>query len=189
MKGVIHMISRVLNFIIVALECIGLSKSWHGRKWKILIYYTQISNLIAFLSSLLLVILGGLPFVAVLRYVATCMLIMTFLVTAFYLVPVTKNLKGLMLSGSGLYHHLLCPILSAVSYFFFETRAPHTAVYIPAAITLVYGVLMLYLTARGKEEGAYPFFKINKIGLVRTAIWMVALMAAVGAISLAAMRI
>lgn len=183
------MISKILNIIIIIFECIAFHISFSHRKWKILIFYTQISNLIALLASVLLVIFGGQPFVGALRYTGTCMLIMTFLVTALYLVPITKDLKGLMLSGSGLYHHLLCPVLSAVSYFGFEAKAPHGAVYAPTVITIVYGMIMLYLNATGKEEGPYPFFKINKIGVKKTAIWMIALMIVVGGISIAVMGV
>ena len=179
--------SRVINTIIVLFECIAFYKSFSVRKWKILIFYTQISNLIALLASLLFVILGAVPFVESLRYTTTCMLIMTFLVTALYLVPITKDLKGLMLSGSGLYHHLLCPVLSAVSYFVFEVKAPHGAVYAPAVITLVYGLIMLYLNATGRVDGPYPFFRIKKIGVWSTVKWMAVLMIAISAISFAVM--
>ena len=47
--------ARVLNLIIVIMEVIGFSKSLKGRSVKEhLIYYTQISNLLTFLSSILI---------------------------------------------------------------------------------------------------------------------------------------
>ena len=124
--------ARVFNLIIVILEIIAFSKSikWHGLK-KNFIFYTQISNLLTFISSLLLVIFGAKSTIEVLRYVSVCMLIMTFLVTACILVPMSGKPRELLFSGSGLFHHLLIPIFSTLTYMFFEKRADFTWVWLP----------------------------------------------------------
>ncbi len=44
--------------------------------------------------------------VEVFRYLSVSMLLMTVFVTVCILVPVTKKVKELMFSGSGLFHHL-----------------------------------------------------------------------------------
>lgn len=65
-------LARILCIIVLLLEARGLSLSIADRKWKILVFYTQLSNLAATVSALLLVILGKPMWVTVLRYVSTC---------------------------------------------------------------------------------------------------------------------
>ncbi len=177
----------ILNLIIVILEIIAFFK---GRKGfhirQSFLYYTLLSNLITLISSLLLVIFGPKDFVVVLRFLSVCMLIMTFFVTTFILVPVTKNPKGLLFSGSGLFHHLIIPVLSSVSYLVFEKRANIRWVWLPAAVTLAYGLIMLYLNYKKKVDGPYPFFMIERMGAKKVTIWMVCLMLMMSGISLVA---
>ncbi len=177
--------ARVFNLMIVILEIIAFSKSikWHGLK-KNFIFYTQISNFLTFIASLLLVIFGQKSTIEVLRYVSVCMLIMTFLVTACILVPMSGKPKELLFSGSGLFHHLLIPIFSTLIYMLLEKRVDVTWVWLPAAVTLIYGLTMLYFNYIGVVEGPYPFFMIRRIGAKKTTLWMICLLAVVSAISL-----
>lgn len=179
--------ARVLNLVIVIFEIVAFIKSLKGRSFKnILIYYTQISNFIAFISSLMLVVLGMRYYVEVIRYLSVCMLIMTFLVTACILVPMTrfKKAKELLFSGSGLFHHLLIPVISTLTYLFLEKKVSLSWIVLPVAITLIYGLVMLYLNYIKKVEGPYPFFMIRSMGGKLTTIWMAALLVVVSIISL-----
>ena len=179
--------ARILNFIVVILELIAFSKVRRCASLrKSLVYYTQISNLLTLLSSTLLVILGQKVYVEVFRFLSVSMLIMTFFVTVCILVPMTGNIKGLLFSGSGLFHHLLVPVLSVISYLFAEDRVSAAWIWLPVAVTLFYGLTMVYLNARGKVDGPYPFFRINRIGIKKTALWMVGLLIAVSILSGAA---
>ena len=76
--------AKTANILIIILELLGFRVSIGDRKWKIFAYYTQISNLITLVSSVVYVITGG---AACLRYTSACMLTMTFVVTLFILVP------------------------------------------------------------------------------------------------------
>ena len=166
----------ILNIVIIVLECIGLSISVSSRKWGIFIFYTQISNLITLISSVLFVTLGQIPFVAVMRYLSCSMLTLTFLVTALYLVPIGGG-KGLLISGNGLYHHTLCPVISAVSYLLFEeTVSDFRMILLPLAITFIYGVIMLVMNAKGKVEGPYPFFEVHRMPAMKIFMWMAGLL-------------
>lgn len=179
--------ARVLNLVIVIFEIVAFIKSLKGRSFKnILIYYTQISNFIAFISSIMLVVLGMRYYVEVIRYLSVCMLIMTFLVTACILVPMTrfKKAKELLFSGSGLFHHLLIPVISTLTYLFLEKKVSLSWIVLPVAITLIYGLVMLYLNYTKKVEGPYPFFMIRSMGGKLTTIWMAALLVVVSIISL-----
>ena len=169
--------ARVTNLIIIILEIIAFSKSLKERDIKkSFVYYTQLSNLITLIASILLVVMGGKPFAMVLRYISVCMLVMTFLVTACILVPMSRNPRGLLFSGSGLFHHLIIPPFSTWSYMFLEKRVSIYWAVIPILFTLAYGLLMLYLNYIKKIEGPYPFFMIRSMGTKLTTIWMACLM-------------
>lgn len=176
--------ARVLNAIIVILELIGMYKVLKGRKFtQLLIYYTQLSNLLTLFASTLFVIFGPKQIVEVVRYASVCMMIMTFLVTALVLSPMSGKTKELLFSGSGLYQHLIIPILSAVTYLFVEEKAPLSWAWLTPVLTLIYGIIMLRLNYLEKLEGPYPFFKIRKLGIKTTMLWMVVLMVVISTIS------
>jgi hypothetical protein len=120
-----RMTARILCLIILLLEICGLSLSITDRKWMILIFYTQLSNLVTTVSALLLLIIGQPYFVTVLRYLSTCMLVMTFLVTACVLIPMGGNPKKLLWSGNGLYHH--CSGQSFCNACGLNTKTSHTS--------------------------------------------------------------
>ena len=118
--------SFAINIAVIILEIIGLRISISERKWKIFAYYTQISNIITLVSSVFFVVSQSSVVTITLRYLSSCMLTMTFLITLFVLVPMGGGFRKLMLSGNGLYHHTLCPILSTISYLFWE---PHSSLW------------------------------------------------------------
>ena len=172
--------ARILCVLILVLEVKGLSLSLSERKWRALVFYTQLSNVVTTVSALLLVLFGQPLWVTVLRYVGTCLLVMTFFVTTCVLIPMGGDPKHL-LTGNGLFLHVLCPAVSAVSYIFFERHCG--MVWLPAAVTLVYGLLMLYLNGIRKVDGPYPFFRVHDQTPARTVLWMAVLLTAVTGIS------
>ncbi len=176
--------ARILNLIIVILGVIGLSIVLRKAPLrKTLIFYTQLSNLLNLITSALLVILGERNWVMVLRYLSVCMLVMTFLVTAFILVPMSGKLKELLFSGNGLYHHFLIPILSTFSYLVVEKKAPFSWVWLPVVVTLIYGIVMVILNYKGRVEGPYPFFNFRQLGIFKTIIWLAVLLLVISTIA------
>ena len=176
----------ILNLLIVIMEMIAYSKVIKAKRLREgFIYYTQISNFLTLISSLLLVIFGQKKFVEVFRLLSVSMLVMTFFVTVCILVPMSGMVRELLFSGSCLYHHLLVPVLSVASYLFVEERAAFAMIWLPITVTLIYGIIMVYLNAVGKVDGPYPFFRVRKLGVKRTAVWIVLLLLAAGAFSAA----
>ena len=182
------MISRLLNLLVLLLEARGLYISITSKRWKILIFYTQLSNLVTALSALLYLILPAVPAVTVLRYLSTCMLVLTFIVTTCVLIPMGGDAKKLLWSGNGIYHHVLCPVVSTLSYVLFE-RHVTGAVRLPVIVTLLYGIVMLYLNLIKKVDGPYPFFRVHQQSAVSTVLWMVVLMAVMTGISAGVMMV
>ena len=169
----------IANICVIVFELIGISISIPGRRLKVFAFYTQISNIITLISSILFLVTGGRA--APIRYLSTCMLVMTFLITLCVLVPMGGGFRNLMLSGNGLYHHTLCPIISAVSYVFWESHGG--SIFLPIIVTTVYGLILLLLNGLRLFDGPYPFFRVHDQSKIATVIWTVALICIIGVIS------
>ena len=112
--------ARIMCLIIVVLEARGLFLSIGDRRWKVFAFYTQLSNIVTAISAVFVLAFGETPFTILLRYLSSCMLLMTFFVTSCILVPMGGDPKLLLFSGNGLYHHLIIPIVSIGSYLLIE---------------------------------------------------------------------
>ena len=177
--------AAVSNLILLALGAVGLSISIPRAGWKTFVYYTILSNIVCAVSSLCLLLFGQAPWVTLLRYLATCMLAMTCLVTAFILFP-SLGIKyaGLLFwLPTGIFVHVLCPILSFLSYVFLENHTGPSALFLPAAITLLYGLILLILNGKNRVDGPYPFFRVHDQSPLATVLWMAALSVLVTGIS------
>lgn len=177
----------VLNAAVLVLELWAVRLVWN-RKWKNLMFYTQISNLLTFLSSAAFLIAGaagmaGEQAVTAMRYASVCMMVMTALVTAAVLVPMGGDPKVLLWGGNGIFHHVLCPAITTVSYVFFEPHTGFGMLWLPVAGTLAYGLIMLWLNWKRIVDGPYPFFRVHNQTAKATVIWMVALVGMIGVIS------
>ena len=111
------------------------------------------------------------------------MLIMTMLVTIFVLVPTIKNTQLLLWSRVGFTLHLLCPVLNIISYLFFEQHVPASTILLPPVLTLIYGLIMIYMNYKRKIRGPYPFFLVHDQSVRATILWIIALLILVASIS------
>ena len=171
----------IVNCAVIILEIIGLWISVSDRKREIFVYYTQLSNIITLIASVVLVSTGSNEVSVTLRYLSSCMLTMTFLITLFVLVPMGAGFKRMMLSGNGLYHHTLCPVLSVASYIMLEEHS-HLWM-LPVILTFVYGVVMLAMNAKDKYDGPYPFFRVHDQSKAATVMWVAVLTGIIAVIS------
>lgn len=183
------MAARILCLIIFILEVKGLSISLPRRKWAALVFYTQLANIVTVISALLLVIFGQHLWITNIRYLSTCMLVMTFLITICVLIPMGGDPKKLLWSGNGLYHHILCPVISTISYVFIENHAGQRMIWFPILITLLYGLVMLYLNAKNKYDGPYPFFRVHHQTRRATVLWIIVLLLIIAVISAVVMAV
>lgn len=167
-----------IHLLIIVLELIGIYLSFRHVKWQIFIYYTEISNAMTLLSAILYLVSNGN--VPLLRLVSSVMLMMTFFVSLLVLSP-EGGYYETMLSGECLYHHTLVPLISVTSYIFLENHSGKW--YIPVLITLIYGLIMIYLNYLGKMEGPYDFLMIRKNGTRATIRWMIILVSVISLIS------
>lgn len=168
----------LINLLIVIAESFVLSVNLKKSGAAIFTYYTENANLITLLSSLFFCIFAALcllgliksvpQLVRILRYVGVSMLLLVVLVVALVLSPLLGGLSGaamLFLSGTMFYHHLLCPVLSILSFWLFETGQAlgrrHTA--IALLPTTLYAAALLTLNALSVVKGPYPFFQVHDV--------------------------
>ena len=178
------MIVRLICVLILVFEYMGLSTTFRERGWGSLVFYTVLSNIVAALSALLVLVFGMNSVTVFVRYFANCMLIMTFFVTALILVPYAGTPKKLMFSSHGLYLHTLVPVTSVCSYVFLEQHVKAAAApFVSGFAIFSYGMLMLYLNYISKVDGPYPFFRVRERSAGATVLWMTVLVMVIGAIS------
>ncbi len=167
--------SLIINIALVVFGCIGLVFAL--KESNLLTYYTNDANILSIVASALFVTymlmkkdVGELPyFVLLLRYFASVCLALTF-VTVFYLASTYDGdyFSGLLFyltNGSFLFFHLLCPILSVISFTLFEgDRRLNKKKTITLALlpTVLYATLLVVLNMVGKVVGPYPFLMVNR---------------------------
>ena len=179
------MMYAIAVFVVLA-EIVCLAVTFRRIGFTMAKYYTVLSNFMAFVSSALLLLAGAGPFVTALRYLSVCMMTMTFLVVVFVLVPMSKDVKGMLFHDTELFYHTVCPILTALSYVLWEARS--NAWLLPVLVTLVYGVIMMYLNYIRKVDGPYPFLKVHDQSPRATVIWILVMFAIIGGIAAAYLR-
>lgn len=177
-------ISLILNAAIVVLGVIGLTIVFKADGLYTLSYYTTESNLLAVVASsvmcvsLIWELSGGKTcrWVRVLKYVSACCLMLALSVVLLGISALDElgGFSAMMLEGSRLYQHLLCPLLSVGSYIFCEGLDESASLPLLSLIpTLVYGLVMGILNVIGVADGPYPFMRFAQQGVLISAAWVV----------------
>lgn len=164
---------KIIPILLIILELIGTSMSLsHGMTS--LIYYTVDSNILNLISCICFVFFSEKQWAKNLRYVATCCLTLTFLIVVFVLCPMEHSMK-LLYQGEQLYHHLLCPILSFVSFCFIE-KPKDIKVSYALLPTLIYAVIMIFGNIINVVEGPYPFLMVHNQPIWASCLWTVVIL-------------
>ena len=172
-------ISLILNILIIVFELIGFILTLNNNGRIGIEYYTEDSNIIALITSILFVTYllfnKKIPYyLRFLKYVSTISLTVTFLVVIFILAPMYNfNYGFLLFSNELLFHHLLCPILCIISFLFFDNLKSYTILdnIYSTLVTLLYGVIIITLNIIKIVDGPYPFLKIYNQPVYITFIW------------------
>ena len=104
--------------------------------------------------------------VSILKYASTLSLLVTFLVVVFILTPYYGKdiIIWIFFEGSNLFYHTLCPIITFISFTFFESHKINgikdnfKALY----FTLIYAAVFITLNILKVYEGPYPFLMVYK---------------------------
>jgi len=178
-------IALILNLLVVALEVRGMGMVWKAVGISGLVFYTEDSNVLAMIASALMVlailvgmIRGWKPvpvWIRTLRYVAACCLMVTFLVVVFVLVPLTgfQYARQGLFTGAELYLHTLCPLVSCLSFLFFEKspRLRYRSTWLAMLPTLLYTAVLVPLNILRIVDGPYPFLRVYEQSVQTSLLW------------------
>ena len=171
-------VSIGINSIIVILELIGLVMSLNISGLGILQYFTELSNIFAMITSLLLV--GCFikkkenKIINLLNYISTCCLMTTFLVVLFVLGPM-MGYREMFFGSYMILHHLICPILAIINFIFCSGKLIKNSVLFSIIPVLVYGIITLILNIIRLMYGPYPFLHVYEQPIYMTFIWFISI--------------
>lgn len=182
-----EIIALILNIILVILGITGLVRTITGMGYPAWEYYTQLSNYFALCSALIYIVFlirnikdksKEIPkWVSILKYSATLSLLVTFLVVVFILTPYYGKdiIIWIFFLGSNLFYHTLCPIITFISFMFFEShnikglKDNFRAIY----FTIAYAIVFITLNILKVYEGPYPFLMVYKQPVYMSIIWFI----------------
>lgn len=170
----------ILNLLIIIFEVIGFAYSYVEIGKNVFIYYTEISNMLLLLMSLLYVsyILSKKKldrWFNILKEVSIVSVMVTFIVVIFLLIPYEHfNFANLLLKGSMLYHHLICPLLGIVMFLFFDKENINKKDYLYAnTLSVIYAIVFVLLNLFKVLDGPYFFLLIYKNPIYMSIIWFI----------------
>ena len=181
-------INLTMNLLIVILEIIGFILVFNEMGLTSLEYYTEDSNLLLLISSLMFSIFlltnKELPsWFKSLRYVAIVSTTLTLIIVLTVLSWTTDfGLYHLLFGGSMLYHHTLCPILAIIS--FIIEKYDNLNVIHGLYFTIIYAIIMIFLNIIKVVEGPYPFLLVYNQPAIHSVIWTIVILAITYAIAL-----
>ena len=179
-------IALIINILIIILEIFTLHKL--KRKLDMLKFYTYLQNLLTLIVSIVLVFYLTLnllsntiipEYVRGLRYIATCGLVSTTFIFVVFLgagkkLSITEDdfKKGLSPKLANAILHYICPLLSIVSFIFFEKEILlNNGIWtlIVALPSCLYWIVYILLSTTKKWEEPYNF-STNKVLEILTYI-------------------
>ena len=172
-------ISIILNVIIIIAELWALKLEYSYDNRIMIEYFTIDSNILALFSSIiyLIYILSKKKisnFSKILKYVSTVCLSITFIIVMFVLLPMVHfNFRYLLLDGAMFYNHVLCPVLSVVTFLWFDEIGKYNKkdYYYPIIVTLVYAFVLIILNLLTIVDGPYPFLRVYNQSILSSIIW------------------
>ncbi|MDD3795335.1 MAG: hypothetical protein PHE06_05065 [Lachnospiraceae bacterium] len=194
------MTAFVLNLCIVIFELIGIATQLAQQGAAAFQFYTLDSNILALAASVCYLVYvcrhrskdrcedsPSIPgWVHLLKYLSTCCLTVTFVVVITVLAPAAGvgGYQKMLFSGTMLFHHFLCPVLSLISYIFFEgkmdngrrTESAKKDIMIAVLPTFIYAVIALILNIMKIMNGPYPFLHIYEQPVMVSVFWFVGIL-------------
>ncbi len=193
-------IALYLNGSIILFEVVALVFSILHHGVSLFLYYTQICNLFALVGSALYLVYRGRntspKWLRLVRYTNVVTLTITFLVVVIILAPlicmrevfanhesfgtgVWTSAKEMFLGGSVFFHHIICPILTFVSFVYFEegeeiSKRESLWALIP---TIAYAGVLILLNILRVVEGPYPFLMVYQQGALLSCAWALVIFA------------
>lgn len=196
-KNLKPLLALFFNIAIIIMELVGLIRCISEVGFKnIFIFYTEDSNIFLLITSIIITIYLliylikdiKLPKVLkIIRFSSVCTVLETFLVVVTVLGFTTQTDSyghsghyQMLFMGSMLFHHFLCPVISAISFLLLEgidndkfTIKDSLFAFIP---TVVYGSIIITLNILKVIVGPYPFLHVYEQTVLMSIIWSVAIL-------------
>ena len=166
------MISRCINALIFIITLFLVFRSIlndghfdHQKARFAFRFFTELSNAFCAVTALFMCLLPNIYWVWLLKYIGTAAVTVTLLTVFLFLGPSTGNLKAL-LTGNGLFMHLITPLLAIISFSFFEKRSMSFSTSLLGMLSVIlYGLLYLYKVVFSPENKRWDdFYGYNKNG-------------------------
>lgn len=175
-----------LDMLIVIFGMIGTIWEIYANGWGMLGYYTVDSNIFIDICCLLDIIdqLRILKqkeisvWMKNIKYIASCCMMVTFLVVIFILAPMGgwSGLIKILFGGALLYHHFLCPILTIVSFLCVDSKQcsiDRNMVRIAIIPTTIYAAIIIMLNVAKIIYGPYPFLYVYEQPIIMSVLWCI----------------
>jgi len=195
MKELKKAAAMFVNMGIVCGEAYSNGASFKASGKSCLQYYTNLSNLLQMVSSIVYLLIYQMKLYRyvrlslLLRYAATVSLLVTFLTVVFVLIPSASpkgspegtrqaKAKEMLFEGPAFYLHFLCPILSFLSFVLFEDSGEEAErlhmddVLWAASPTFAYAVIFSILNLLKKVKGPYVFLHVYEQPWYISVMWM-----------------
>ncbi|MCI2049766.1 MAG: hypothetical protein LKJ76_08635 [Lachnospiraceae bacterium] len=182
-------IAVVLNLAAAVFSAVGTALSFQKNGMHMLAFYTVDSNIFAMLACFVYAAFlvrrltcgkKAPAFAVMLKYTAVCCLTFTFLVVITVLAPMNglQGYRMMLLSGEMLFHHLLSPGLTILSYLLFDRvpYAPGKAARCGLFPTIVYAAVIVLLNLMRIVTGPYPFLMVYRQPVGMSVLWSVLLL-------------
>lgn len=170
----------VLNCLIAVCEIYALGYAFFRNgsfDYTAFQFYTNDSNILALVSSLVYLQQSGRRGKTAqrMRYASSSCLSLTLIVVLLVLIPSDPESAGyLLLDRACFFEHLVVPVLSFVSFVFFEKNSLMKRDAVRALVpTLSYAAAAVILNAARIIEGPYPFLRIHDQSPVMSVLWFV----------------
>ena len=203
-QKIITVSTFIVNSALAIMEFVGLVlmvelyKSYNLHPFGWIKYYTQLSNIFSMIVALMVVVCSLKDLakntysekktVRLLKFISTCCLTETFLVTMFVLAPMGMmgGFVPIMFEGPNLYHHFLCPIVSLLSLCILERGSKIRFKHCIYALvpTLISGAITVTLNIMKVMHGPYPFLHVYEQPVYMSLIWAVVVLGGAFAITL-----
>lgn len=170
----------VLNLLIIIFEIIGFAFAIKDFGYSIFEFYTQDSNLIVLISSIIYLLFlvqnKKIPSsIMWFKFTGAVSISVTFLVVIFVLSWMNGGLINMLFTRSMLYHHTICPILTIISFIFFEKYdfRNYKDTLKTTYFTLIYAFVLIILNVLHIVNGPYPFLMVYNQSILASIIWFI----------------
>ncbi len=185
--------SLIINLIIIIMEILSftlLVDKIGNNPFNLLAFYTYDSNIFLLLSSILISINNILILInkkesinkniLLIKYMSTGCVTLTFLIVIFVLIPLEgfESTYIQLISGNKVFLHLLCPILSIISFLIFERnpKLKFKDTFISVIPTFIYAIILIILNLLKVVDGPYPFLKVYDQSVYMSIIWVIVIL-------------